>query len=202
MLRYAITDRCAFPGDDQQRCDCVAAQARRLAELAINIIQLRERDLPERALESLAGRVVDAARSAGPTAPRVLLNGPAHIAVAAGADGVHLRGGAGAQELERVREAFQIAGLDTPVVSISCHSLEEARSAAIAGFDHILFGPVFEKSVRGERVAPGLGIDQLRQASMLMQPSRVLALGGVTEQNAPLCRDAGASGIAGIRLFL
>src|SRR5579884_2785775 len=89
MLLYAITSRRALPGDD-------AEQRRRLIDLAlawasggVDYIQIREKDLPLPELQSLAAQVVEAVRRTG-SSTRVLLNGPAQIALAAGADGVHL----------------------------------------------------------------------------------------------------------------
>ncbi len=206
MLLYAITDRRMFAGNERDRQEAIVTQACRLAAGGISILQLREKDLPDKDLEALAARVVEAVRTSGATArevplTRVILNGPAHIAVTAGAAGVHLRGGAGGGELGRVRQTFKLAGLDNPIVSVSCHSVEEVRAAAFAGFEDILFGPVFEKCVRGHRIAPGLGLDRLRQASEVALASRLIALGGVTDANAHTCLAAGAAGIAGIRIF-
>lgn len=203
MVHYAITDRQLYPGDEQRRREAVVAQARRLALAGVTVIQLREKDLPERDLEALARRVVEAAHESDRLdPPQVLLNGPAHLAVRSGAAGVHLRGGADADDLHRVRLAFGAAGLATPVVSLSCHSAAETRDAALAGFDYILFGPIFEKRVREDLLAPGLGLHALRRASHLAGGSCLLALGGVTAENAPVCIQAGAAGVAGIRLYL
>ncbi len=202
MLQYAITDRHMFSGDEPGKLDAVIAQARRLAIRGIDVLQLRERDLPDPALESLLRRIVEQRNHLPASTLKILVNGPAHIAAAAGADGVHLRSGAGARELDSVRQTFQIAGLEAPLVSLSCHSVREIQGTALAGFDYLLFGPVFEKRVRGEIVAPGLGLDRLREAAQAAGGSRVIALGGVTEHNAPLCLRAGATGIAGIRRFV
>ncbi len=202
MLRYAITDRRLFPGDEKDRFDALLAQAGRLASEGVDFLQIRERDLPEREMEALALALVEAVRDRGTTRPRVLLNGPAHTAIAAGADGVHLRGGARAGDLEAVQQAFGMAGRTAPIVSVSCHTVEEARSAGLAGFDLLLFGPVFEKRVGGEVVAPGLGLQHLREASRSGLGSRLLALGGLTRENSLQCGDAGADGVAGIRMFL
>lgn len=207
MLQYAITDRHLFPadysdGDDDARSDALVAQARRLVLRGVTHIQLREKDLPREALEALARRLVSAVQALGQSVPVILLNGPAPRAIAAGAGGVHLPGGAGPADLLSIKEAFASAGRPSPTVSISCHSLEEVRSAASAGFDLILFGPIFEKHVRGTLISPGLGLGLLRGASSLKGHARLFALGGVTPSNAPLCLEAGADGIAGIRLFL
>ncbi|MGC2639307.1 MAG: thiamine phosphate synthase, partial [Acidobacteriaceae bacterium] len=89
MLLYAITNRKLLSGDD-------AAQRQRLVELAaewarggVDYIQIREKDLPLTDLQPLAAQMVEAVRGAGGKT-RVLVNGPAQVALDAGADGVHL----------------------------------------------------------------------------------------------------------------
>jgi len=87
-------------------------------------------------------------------------------------------------------------------VSVSCHSLADVESARAAGADVCLFGPVFGKSVDGVEVVPGAGLEALRQACAAAgKDLPVFALGGVTEANSAACVDAGASGVAGIRMF-
>ena len=201
MLRYAITDRHLFPGDEAARQDALLDQVLRLAARSshppgADVLQIREKDLSDRDLEVLAQRVIDAVR---PSALRVLLNGPAHIAASVGAHGLHLRSGATAGDVERARQTFAVADLPPPVLSLSVHSVPEIRSAPEV--DYLLFGPIFEKRVRGELVNPGLGLPSLRDAAMLARASALLALGGIDESNAPLCIEAGAAGVAGIRLF-
>jgi thiamine-phosphate pyrophosphorylase len=80
------------------------------------------------------------------------------------------------------------------VIAVSCHTPEEVNQAAENAADLAVFAPVFEK--QGSTPA---GLDQLRVACRARIP--VLALGGVTLQNAESCLQAGAAGIAGIRLF-
>lgn len=210
MLLYAITKRKLLPGDE-------AEQRARLVELAagwarggVATIQIREKDLPLGELQQLAAQVVEAVRAAGKKT-RVLVNGPAQLALDAGADGVHLPSSAASQgtvndalsggAATAVRAAQQVyarAGREV-VVSAACHSAEEIRNAA--GASLLLFSPVFEK-VTGERVARGQGLGALRAAVELAKPVPVCALGGVTERNAAACVEAGAAGIAAIRLFL
>ena len=218
MIRYAITDRHICSGDEASRRNALLTQARRLATVGIDYLQIRERDLAEHDLELLTRDIVEAVSDSRAAGTRVLLNGPAHIATLAGAHGVHLRGGAGERELNAVHQIFELAGLPTPIVSLSCHSVQEAitATAATAGFDLLLFGPVFEKRVRGTLITLGLGLNQLREAAQQIAaqpaaakpaptahpPLRLLALGGITPENTPQCLQAGAHGIAGIRLFL
>jgi thiamine-phosphate pyrophosphorylase len=83
------------------------------------------------------------------------------------------------------------------VISVSCHHAAEVREADLAGADLALFAPVFEK--KDFPNTNPLGLDALHQACQHRIP--VFALGGVTLDNAAACLEAGASGIAGIRLF-
>ena len=88
-----------------------------------------------------------------------------------------------------------------PIITVSCHTLEEVRRARVYQADAILFAPVFEKIIAGQSIIPGQGLDQLRAACLAAAPIPVYALGGVTLENAATCLDAGAAGIAGIRPF-
>ncbi|MGA7157596.1 MAG: thiamine phosphate synthase, partial [Acidobacteriaceae bacterium] len=104
-------------------------------------------------------------------------------------------------EAGAVREVFRRAGVAEAVVGASCHSVEEVRRAVAGGVDLILFGPVFEKRVGGLVVVEGVGLERLREACTEAGGTTVLALGGVTWENAEECLGVGASGVAGIRLF-
>ncbi len=210
MLLYAITSRALLPGDE-------AAKRERLAELAadwsrggVDYIQVREKDLPLIELQALAAKIVEAVRGAKGNA-RVLVNGPAQVAIDAGADGVHLPSGTlsktlgappaagmGQNAVQAAEQVYARAGREV-IVSAACHSAEDIRHAA--GADLLLFSPVFEK-VTPERTTRGQGLAALTQAAELAKPVPVLALGGVTEKNAAACAQAGAAGIAAIRLFL
>ncbi|MGB6611253.1 MAG: thiamine phosphate synthase, partial [Acidobacteriaceae bacterium] len=86
-----------------------------------------------------------------------------------------------------------------PVISAACHSPEEIRQAA--GASLLLFSPIFEK-VTEQGTTRGQGLAALRAAVDAAKPTPVLALGGITEKNAAACLQAGAVGIAAIRLFL
>jgi thiamine-phosphate pyrophosphorylase len=83
------------------------------------------------------------------------------------------------------------------VIAVSCHSPKEVIQAAENQATFAVFGPVFEKKDAHGKLPQGL--ESLAQASRAKIP--VLALGGVTLQNAHSCLQAGASGIAAIRLF-
>ena len=119
----------------------------------------------------------------------------------AGAAGVHLTARPDELTPAEVRRRFALLGAPPPIVGVSCHTLEQVQRADAGGADLILFGPVFEKRVAGVVVVAGVGLDDLRAACAASAAAPVLALGGVTRGNAPLCLQAGAAGVAGIRLF-
>jgi thiamine-phosphate pyrophosphorylase len=176
------------------------AQARRWATMGVEFVQLREKQLAAAEVVKLAEAIRVGLREVGGRT-KLLVNGPADVAVAAGADGVHLTTRVGEQTAAEVRRVFAAAGAGEPVVSASCHTLAEVRRAVDQGVDLILFGPVFEKRVEGIVVVAGVGLERLREACAAAGGTPVLALGGVSWESAGLCVEAGAAGVAGIRLF-
>ncbi len=202
-LLYYITDRTAFPGDESVRRTHLLDKISEAACAGVNYIQLREKDLSIRELESLAREAIAAINEGSKLAtahwppPTVLLiNSRTDVALATAAAGVHLP----ASDLSPidVRAIWKLSteGRD-PLISVSCHSPEEVVQAAATGANLALFAPIFEK-----KDAPGTspkGLDALREACRANIP--VLALGGITLQNANSCLQAGAAGIAAIRLF-
>jgi thiamine-phosphate pyrophosphorylase len=175
------------------------------ARCGVDYIQLREKDLPALELESLAVDALGVLRIAAKsptkmsgqrTGTRLLVNSRTDVAIACGAAGVHLR----ADDIlaSEVRSIWNRGGrVSSPTVGVSCHSGEEVRRAAAEGADFVVFAPVFGKSdIAGANPA---GLNALEQACREKIP--VLALGGVALENASACMEAGAAGIAGIRLF-
>lgn len=200
MLQYAITDRRFFPGDERQRHQRLLDQADALSSAGIDFLQLREKDLSAGDLLALATAL---RRRLPPGAqPRLLLNAPLSLAIEARADGLHLPGGWTARDIAAARTAFAEAGQPRALLSISAHTLPEVHAAHSAGADLILFGPIFEKRVDGNLVRPGLGLQALSAAAQAATATPVLALGGVTSATISACLNAGAAGIAAIRLFL
>lgn len=206
MLLYYITNRRAFAGDEARQRLALLKRVTEAAAAGVDYIQLREKDLTPRELESLAKDVVSAVRSSS-AGTRILINGRTDVALASGADGVQLPG----NELtaSEVRTLWMRGTDRAPIIGISAHSIDEVRYAEAHGADFALLAPVFEKPTTE---LPGLGLALLSAACHGAQPPDntesaptssfpVLALGGVNLSNALACIRAGASGVAGIRLF-
>jgi thiamine-phosphate pyrophosphorylase len=169
----------------------------------VDLIQLREKDLSIRELEILARTAVRVVRENSPPqtekreAPtRLLVNSRTDVAITSGADGVHLRSN---DILPSDVQEIWLAGRQRThsLVSVSCHSAAEVARATSEGANFIVFAPIFEKKDAPQ--AGPAGLDGLSEVCRQKIP--VLALGGITIKNARACLDAGAAGIAGIRLF-
>ena len=167
---------------------------RRAAAAGINWIQVREKDLETRRLAELVRLAAEDARETG---TRILVNDRLDVALAAGAAGVHL--GETSLHVETVAEWRRSAGHAEFRIGASCHSTEAARAAEGAGADYIFFGPVFATPSKSAFGAPQ-GIERLGEVCRAVRIP-VLAIGGVTVENAHSCFAAGAAGVAAIRLF-
>ena len=207
-LLYYITDRTAFPGDEPARRHHLLEKIAEAVRAGVDYIQLREKDLPTRDLESLAGeavRIIAQLRTENrELRTALLINSRTDIALAVGADGVHLR----AEDIspQDIREVWQHrdacgAGAPAhasssrgPLIAVSCHAPAEVTRAAANHATFAVFAPVFEK-----KDARPAGLNLLREACETHIP--VVALGGITLENAKSCLEAGAAGIAAIRLF-
>jgi thiamine-phosphate pyrophosphorylase len=193
---YYITDRRQFPGNAQEQERRLLAKIAECAAAGVDLIQLREKDLSGGALEKLARKAMEALAG---SRTRLLINSRADVALTCGAHGVHLP--ANDLAASDVRAIFARAGVSEPVIGVSTHSATEVASAEAHGADFAMFGPVFEKSGSANRE----GLEELRRichrTEAAQPPMPVLALGGITLKNARLCVEAGAAGIAAIRLF-
>lgn len=205
-LLYYITDRRAFGVDEPTRRRHLLQKIGEAARAGIDYIQLREKDLPTRELESLARqsvRILDKLKTENrDLRTKLLVNSRTDVALAIGADGVHLRSDDIAPEevrkiWSRGAGAPARGSREAPLIGVSCHSPKEVAQAEAGGATFAVFAPVFEKKDLPEQSPAGL--IELSEVSKAEIP--VLALGGVTVENARQCLDAGAAGIAAIRLF-
>ena len=202
VQRYAITSRGRYGSSEAYRLESVVQEASCWAAEGVNFLQIREKDLEAGELVQLVRQILTAVRSVQTDDTMVLVNGRADVALAAGADGVHLTAAPGELTPQQVREIYYAAASNkAPFISMSCHSTDQVRHAAAMGADAILFGPVFGKVIHEVEVTAAVGLEQLKAACREAAGVPVFALGGVTRQNTEACLQAGAAGVAGIRLF-
>jgi thiamine-phosphate pyrophosphorylase len=203
-LLYYLTDRTAFATDEPSRRRLLLEKIAEAVRAGVDYVQLREKDLSIRELESLAREAVDIIAKVGKdnqeSRTALLINSRTDMALATGADGVHLRSvDISPQEVRAIWKSGAGAAARenqsrSPLVAVSCHLQAELTQAEAQDASFAVFGPVFEK-----KDAMPAGLTRLREACQAKMP--VLALGGITVANARSCLEAGAAGIAGIRLF-
>jgi thiamine-phosphate pyrophosphorylase len=152
------------------------------------LVQLRDKACTPREMLRLARELLPACRAHG---AQLLVNDRADIALAAGAQGVHLPGNGFA-----TADARALLGPGA-LVGVSCHSVDEVAEGSRAGADFCVFGPVWEVPGKGRALGP-----ELLAAAVRASAIPVLALGGVDPRTAPLARAAGAYGVACIRSVL
>ncbi len=180
---YYITDR-------KQAGQSLLPLISRAVANGVHFIQIREKDLPDRELFELACCAVTLAVR---TKCRILVNGRADVALAAGAHGVHLPStGLRISDLRPwVPRGF--------LIGVSAHSLRDALRASAEGADYVLLGPVFPTESK-LRYGPPLGLSYLRRVCSRV-PLPVLGLGGISEDKVADVLATGAAGVAGITMF-
>jgi thiamine-phosphate pyrophosphorylase len=169
--------------------DGLLRQAAHAIEAGVDLIQIRERDLEAAQLVALATAML---RVSGRTATRVVINDRLDVAIAAGADGVHLRG-----------DSFPVAAARriAPAHFLIGRSVRTTADAiAAAGADYLIAGTVFPSASKGGATS-WMGHDGLR-AIVRATTVPVLAIGGVTLERLPEVAATGAAGIAAISLFV
>lgn len=192
LLCY-VTDRHALA-----ETSLLAEHIALVAAAGIDWIQIREKDLSGRELVALTrGGVKVVASGTRANVTRIIVNDRLDVALAAGAGGVHLR--ETSLPVATVNAWRRNAGLRDFLIGASCHSVEAVGAAERDGADYIIFGPVFSTPSKVQFGVPQ-GINLLAEASKAVSIP-VLAIGGVTPENARECFDVGAAGIAAIRMF-
>jgi len=182
---YVVTDRHLTGG--RALCQVVEEALRGGARA----VQLREKDLPPRELYLLALEMRQLTQTYG---ARLLINDRVDIALAVGADGVHLTTTSLAADIAR-----QLLGPDR-LIGVSTHSCAEAQAAAEGGADFLVFGPVFFTPSKAPYGQP-VGLDALRAVRAVVN-SPILAIGGIKAANLEQVIGAGADGIAVISAII
>lgn len=183
---YLITKGEATESNFEQTRREILDILRVAVEERVSLIQLREKLLSARLLFELtaaAGEITNRSMT------RLLVNDRADIAVAAGADGVHLT--ANSLPVDVIRKNFP----SEFIIGVSTHSIEEVSKAAHDGADLAVFGPVFGSPGKGEPT----GLAALADVCLAAGTLPVLGLGGIDGTNYGSVLAAGASGFAAIR---
>jgi len=170
-----------------------AEQVRRLAAGGATLIQLREKHAGPREFYREAAEAAAVARSLGVL---LIVNDRADIALACGADGVHL----GQEDLDP-SAARRVVG-DKFLVGYSTHGVEQAAEAARLPVDYVAIGPVFQTSTK-ENPDPAVGLEGVARARAALGPAvPLVAIGGITLENAPAVLAAGADTVAVVSALL
>lgn len=196
-----ITDRKRF---GEERLPEIVSRA---VDGGVNLVQLREKDLPAEALTLLASELRRVTRGRA----LLVVNGPPEIARSVGADGIHLpeprrstfpvlrsafreeRSRCPLSEQEPLHVELGTWNVERGLVGRSVHDVEGAREAARGGADYLQAGHVFETASHpGE---PPRGTEWLRDVCRAVSVP-VIAVGGVTAGNVGACIRAGARGVA------
>jgi thiamine-phosphate pyrophosphorylase len=204
LLCY-VTDRRSLPlTEPSQAIPELLRKIEQVASAGVDFIQIREKDLSAQELAALTRQAVQIAASvAGDKGrTRILVNDRLDVGLTEGADGVHL-----AENSLHVAEATRLvaerasreSGKREFLVGASCHSLEMVQAAARAGADYVFLGPVFATPSKAEYGEPQ-GLERLAQICRSVAIP-VFGIGGITLEKAASCIEAGAAGLAAIRLF-
>ena len=190
-----VTDRLAAGARGRELRDAVA---RALAGVPPGgaVVQLREKDLPARALLQLARSLLEVVHER--RCP-LLVNDRIDVALAASADGVHLP-----EAGLPIAVARRLSHPGPFLIGMSVHSADGAGAAARDGADLVVCGPIWDTPSKRQSGLPPLGVDELRAAARAMaatgSAARLYAIGGVVgPENAEAAARAGAHGVAAVR---
>jgi thiamine-phosphate pyrophosphorylase len=176
---YLVTDRTLSGG--RTTCEIVKAAIAG----GVTCVQLREKDCPTREFIAEARLLKDLLRG---TSIPLIINDRLDVALAVGAEGLHL----GQQDMA-IADARRIVGAGL-IIGISAESLDDARRAAAEGADYIGISPVFATATKKD-AAPPLGLEGIRRIRRAVSLPLV-AIGGITVDNAAAVIGAGADGVA------
>jgi thiamine-phosphate pyrophosphorylase len=197
-----VTDRRSLPlSTSADAHHLLFDSVERAAGAGVDWIQLREKDFSGKEWEELVRESLRRV-SRVHASTRILVNDRLDVALACGAGGVHLsENGIPVTDACRLRDDFfsSHSGTRDFLVGVSCHSIGAAMGAARAGADYIYFSPIFYTPSKAN-YGPPQGLERLRMVCRMV-PIPVIAIGGISAENAAGCFQAGAAGVAAIRLF-
>ena len=169
-----------------------AEQVERLCDGGATLIQLREKNLPTLEFYRQAKAALTVARQRG---ARVIVNDRVDIALALGADGVHL----GQDDLPP-EAARRLLG-EPAIIGFSTHNADQARQAIKLPVNYLAIGPIFRTRTKANP-SPEVGLDGLRAVRQIVGSLPLVAIGGITEFNAQEVIEAGADAVALVSALL
>lgn len=175
---YALTDASATGSHVDQVCEFVRA--------GVGLIQIRDKQASGRELYEMVVASLEFTRPAG---AKLIVNDRVDVALAAGADGAHV----GQEDLpaDTVREILGLAA----IVGVSSHSALQASAAAVLPVDYVAFGPIFATTTK-VNPDPVVGIEGLAAIRSIVAALPLVAIGGITIENAAAVYASGADSIA------
>ena len=165
-----------------------ADQVRLLSAGGATLVQLREKQMP-------ALQFYEQAKAALRSGVQVIINDRVDVAMAIGANGVHL-----GQDDMPPEAARRLLG-DKAIIGYSTHSVEQAKKALTLPIDYIAIGPIFTTSTK-TNPSPTLGLDGLRAVRAAVSDVQLVAIGGISHSNAREVIEAGADSVAIISALL
>ncbi len=179
---YAITDRKVYGKD-------FLGTLKKVLDMGVRMIQLREKGTSGREYYRLAKKVRELTKEYDAL---LLINERFDIAMAVGADGVHL------PEESFPPSRVKVINPDL-IVGLSAHSPESALRAQEEGADFVTISPIFKTSSHpnAKPLSPGIIKETAKKVKI-----PIYALGGITWEKTKVCYKNGAYGVAGITMFI
>jgi thiamine-phosphate pyrophosphorylase len=202
-----VTDGRALTVDPADRHNALLERIAAASAAGVDWIQLREKDLTGKEISALIAAAIAKVKSSTPqgtSLTKIIVNDRLDVAIANHAQGVHLGGNSMPTKyvcdwLKRNADRPEAIAQQNFEVGVSCHSLEEALTAEKSGATYLFFGPIFPTPSK-ETFGPPQGLSRLAEVCNAVKIP-VLAIGGITAEKAQSCLNAGAFGLAAIRLF-
>jgi len=161
-------------------------QVAEFAKRGMTLVQLREKSFSSGEFYREAEQAMLVARHHG---IKIIINDRVDIALAVGADGVHL----GQDDLP-VEAARRLLGKNV-IIGCSTHNLEQARQAALLPVDYLAVGPIFPTLTK-DSSNPAVGLAGLSAVRQALPETSIVAIGGINSANREAVMAAGADAVA------
>lgn len=157
-------------------------------EAGITMFQLREKGMNALIGEPLETFARECQQLCKAYKVPFIINDNVDLALRINADGVHV--GQDDTQIEQIRLQFE-----NKIIGVSVHTLNEMKKAVAGGADYVGIGPIYSTRSKADALAPA-GVTFLREARATYLNFPIVAIGGITEDNARVPRRAGADGVA------